>query len=318
MKRRNLLTMICAATTVSLIGGTAMADWTPKRPINVTVPYGAGGGTDSIARALAAALGDVLPVPIVVVNRPGASGVVGSMVVKNGASDGSNVMITSAGSFVLNAQMRELEVDPFEDFVIVSQIGDLRTSLMVAQDSEYKTIEDLIEAARTRSEKLRWSHTGKGSFHHIAGLGFLTSEDLEAVDVPFQGGANTRAAVIGGQVDFGMIGIQQLSGFEDKLRPLAVVAAERDLGAPDVPTFAEIDLNVPVITSPIMVMMPKDTPTEIVEALDAAIATATASDLFAERMAVVGSVPEYLDSEDALTKLQTLRDAAAPVIQSLE
>lgn len=318
MKRRHILTAFGASALVLSTMSVALADWEPRRPVTAIVPYGAGGGTDTIARALTTALADELPVPVVVANKPGSSGIIGATQVANGASDGTNILITSAGSFVLNSLMREVEVDPFDDFVTVAQIGDLTTSLMVPANSEIQSVEDLVAAAKAAPGTLRWSHTGKGSFHHIAGSAFLQTLDIEAVDVPFKGGSNTRAAVMGNQVDFGMIGVQQLTGFEAELRPLAIVADERDAAATDVPTFAELGFDVPVITSPIMVMMPKDTSAEVVEAFEAAIAAATAADGFAERMEANGVAPAYLDSAAATANLEALRDAAAPVIADLK
>jgi tripartite-type tricarboxylate transporter receptor subunit TctC len=316
MKRRDFLAGTAVTAATFTIAGRAFAQWTPRGPITAVVPYGAGGGTDTIARALVGAIGDALPVPVVVVNQAGSSGMVGAISVANGRADGNTILITSAGSFVLNSVMRDLEVDPIEDFVPIAQIGDLTTSLMVPANSPFQSVQDLVAAAQANPGSLRWSHTGRGSFHHVAGEGFLRALGLSAVDVPFDGGGATRAAVIGGQVDFGMIGIQQVAGFEAELRPLALVSETRDPSAPDVPTFPELGFDVPIITSPIVIFAPAGTPADALATLGDAVATAAASPAFAELMANGNNTPAYLNSADTLAKLTQLRDDARGILDA--
>lgn len=317
MNRRHFLAGSAASAIALSSAAPALAEWMPRRPINAIVPYDAGGGTDTIARAIASSMSEALPVPVVIVNRPGASGIVGATSVANAAADGSTIMITSGGSFVLNSVMKKLEIDPFEDFVTIAQIGDLTTSLMVPVDSPFQTVEALIEAALAAPGSLRWSHTGRGSFHHVAGQGFLNAMGLNAVDVAFKGGSATRAAVIGGQVDFGMIGIQQLAGFTQELRPLALVSDERDLFSPDVPTFAELGLDVPLISSPIAIFAPKGTPEDVVSALQDAVATAAATDSFKEMMSNGNNAPSYLSGADTRAKLMQMQQDARAIVASL-
>lgn len=314
MNRRHFL----ATSAIALASAVpALAQWMPGRPINAIVPYDAGGGTDAIARAIAASMGEALPVPVVIVNRPGASGIVGATSVANAAADGSTIMITSGGSFVLNSVMKELEIDPFEDFVTIAQIGDLTTSLMVPASSPFQTIGDLTEAAKSNPGSLRWAHTGRGSFHHVAGQGFLNAMGLTAVDVAFKGGSATRAAVIGSQVDFGMIGIQQLAGFTEELRPLALVSDSRDVFSPEVPTFAELGLDVPLISSPIVVFAPKGTPGDVISALQDAVATAATTEAFKELMFNGNNAPGYLSGAETRAKLQQMQEDARAIVASL-
>lgn len=317
MKRRDFLTGTAVSAIAVTFAMPALAEWAPSRPVNAIVPYDAGGGTDTIARALAASLTDALPAPVVVVNKPGASGVVGATAVANAAPDGGTILITSGGSFVLNSVLKELEVDPFDDFATIGQIGDLTTALMVPASSPYQTLDDLIAAAQAAPGSLRWAHTGRGSFHHIAGQGFLDASGLSAVDVAFKGGSATRAAVIGAQVDFGMIGIQQLAGFEAELRPLALVSNERDMFATDVPTFAELGHDVPLISSPIVVYAPKDTPADLAVDIEAAVAAAAATEAFKELMVNSSNAPVYLSAADTEAKLRKMQEDARDIVAKL-
>ncbi|UWQ94823.1 tripartite tricarboxylate transporter substrate binding protein [Rhodobacteraceae bacterium M385] len=318
MDRRTFLNIALATPAlVGLSGTAAMAEWAPRRPVNLIVPFGAGGGTDSFARALASGANTALSVPIVVVNRPGSSGITGAIEAAGARPDGSTFMMTSGGSFLLSTMLRDTEVNPFDSFELVAQIGNLSTSLMVAMDSPYQTIDDLAADARARPGELRWNHTGRGSFHHVAGQGFMNAAGLEGVDVPYDGGGATRAAVIGGQVDFGMIGIQQSAGFENELRVLAVVSDSRDAIATEVPTFAEQGYDVPLISSPITVFAPLGMDPEIREGMEAALETITSQADFATAMAELGNTPAYLDGAAARLRLERMRDAAAPIIAAM-
>lgn len=316
MHRRTFLKSTVAGAAVLVAGLPAHAEWTPQKPINTIVPYDAGGGTDTIARALAASVGDGLPVPLVIVNKPGASGIIGTTDVVKAAPDGSTILITSAGSLVLNSIVKKLDIDPFKDLVSLGQIGDLTTSVMVPASSPFKTIDDLVAAGKEKPGTLRWAHTGRGSFHHVAGQGFLDAAGVKAVDVPFKGGSATRAAVIGGQVDFGLIGIQQLAGFETELRPLALVSDKRDDFAKDVPTFKELGIDVPLVTSPIVAFAPAATPEDVVKSLQDAVAKAAASQGFAEVMKNGNNSPAYLNGEESTAKLMKLHEDAKKILAS--
>lgn len=314
-------TFLQAATAFGALAGSApalRAEWRPRRPINVILPYGAGGGTDSFARAVAAVSDTVLPVPLVVVNKPGSSGITGATEAAAARPDGGTVMITSSGSFLLTSMLRETDVTPLESFRIVAQIGNLTTSLMVPASSPFETVDDLVEAARANPGQLRWAHTGRGGFHHVAGQGFLNANGLEAVDVPFKGGSNTRAAVIGGQVDFGFIGVQQAAGFEGEIRVLGLNSAARDPIMSSVPTLAEQGHSFVDVSSPIILFAPLGVDDEVAATLEDAIRQITGMAEFAEIMAERGNTPVFLTGAEAEAKLRAMKTDAEPIIAALK
>lgn len=317
MDRRSFLHLTLAVPALSLSGTSVFAQWSPRRPVNMIVPYSAGGGTDSFGRAMAESSEAALPVPMVIVNRPGSSGITGATEAAGARPDGSTFMMTSSGSFTLTYLLRDTDVNPFDSFIPVAQIGRLTTSLMVPMDSPYQSLEDIVAAMRENPGSLRWAHTGRGGFHHVAGQGFLNAAGLEAQDVPFSGGGNTRAAVIGGQVDFGMIGIQQAAGFANELRTLALVSDERDAFATDVPTFQELGYDAPLISSPIVVFAPLETPQDVIDGMQDAVKTITEQPGFIASMAERGNAPAFLPGPEVATVLATLRDDAAPIIEGL-
>ena len=316
--RRSFLAGSAAAAGLVLAGSMpAFAQWRPTRPITLVVPFGAGGGTDIIARAFASSAANILGVPVNVVNRPGAAGTTGAAEVARARPDGTTIMITSSGSYVLSGLMRGLDVNAFDSFRTVGQIGNLTTSLMVSADGPYQTIDDLVDALRANPGGLSWAHTGRGSFHHVAGQAFLDSLGLDAVDVPFSSGGTTRTAVIGGQVDFGMIGIQQRSGFEEQIRALALVSDERDPFADDVPTFPELGFDTPLVSSPIALFLPLGTPDEIVSALEETARAVTQDPAFEEVMTNGTNPVVWRTGAQTRSALEALRDVAAPIVEGL-
>ncbi len=319
MERRNFLkTSALASLGLAFSGTAAFAEWKPRRPVNIILPYKAGGGTDSYARAVASAGDGLFPVPFVVVNKPGSSGMTGAVEAARSRADGTSVLLTSAGSFLLTSLLRETDVTPLESFRIVAQIGKLTTSLMVPMNSPYQSLDDLVADVKARPGQVRWAHTGNGGFHHVAGQGFLDSNDLDAVGVPFKGGSATRAALIGEQVDFGMIGIQQAAGFENELRPLALNSDKRDTFMTEVPTFAEAGYDAVDVSSPIIMFAPKDTPDDVVAGLDAAMKEITESDAFIKAMAERGNAPVYLPGPEAEANLRAMKDNVSSIIGALK
>ena len=317
--RRRLLGGALAAVAACAAALPALADWEPRRPVNVILPYAAGGGTDAFARAVAATAeaDGLLGVPLVVNNRPGAGGITGAAEAAGARADGGTVMITSAGSFLLTSMLKDTPVSPLDDFEIVAQIGDLDPAILVPAGSPHETLADLVAALEADPGSLRWAHNGVGGAHNVAGQAFLNANNLEATGVPFKGGGPTRAAVIGEQVDFAVVGIQQAAGFENELRVLALLAPERDGIAAEVPTAAEQGFDYVEVSSPIVAFAPRGTDAETVAGMQALLEAVATSETFADMMRERGNVPEYLPGAEARARLEALRDATAEVIDGL-
>lgn len=317
MKRRTLLGALATAAALTFTATASFAqDW-PRRPINLVVPYSAGGGTDAYARAISAAAEGILDVPIVVVNQPGSGGLNGAQSVVGARPDGYTMMMTSGGSFLLSTMTRDTDIDALESFKFVAQVGELQTSLMVPVNSPFQSVEDLIAAANEKPGSLRWAHSGRGGFHHVGGMGFLAANGIEAQDVPFKGGGPTRAALIGEQADFGFLGVQQLAGFEGLLRALAVNSAERDGIMSDVPAFGELGIPFAAVSSPVIVFAPKDTPDDVVAAMEAALQEIAAKPVFAETLAEGGTGPVYASGAAAKAKMTSMKADAEPLVEKL-
>lgn len=318
MDRRTFLQTSSMAGLAIAFSSPALADWKPRRPLNIIVPYKAGGGTDAYARAISAAAADRLPVPVVVVNKPGASGMTGAIAAASSKPDGNTIMLHSTGSFLLGHMLKDTEIGPFDSFQMIAQVGNLKACIAVPAGSAIKSVQDLVDAAKAEPGKLRWAHTGKGGTYHVSGQTFLNSLGLDAVDVPFKGGSAVRAAVLGEQVDFAMLGIQQGRGFEDQMTCLAVLSDSRDELAPDVPTFSELGFDVPVVSSPIILYAPKGVDKEIISGIEAAMADIVAAPEFAELVNAKGTVPFYRTGAEAEAAVRSMQEAVTPVISALK
>lgn len=215
------------------------------------------------------------------------------------------------------SSLRASAVNPFDGFQTIAQVGNLAAGIFVPANSPYQTIEQLVAAIRNRPGELRWAHTGRGSFLHIAGESFLKENDLDVHDVPFKGGSKVRAAVIGNQVDFGFIGINVGRGFESEMRALGVATPHRDPVMSDVPTFAESGLKYVDVSSPITLFAPKGVDPEIVVGMETALQKIAASDKFAELMLTKGNAPDFLTGADARKKLEVMAGATAPILDAI-
>lgn len=318
MDRRSFMATSAYAALAASIGGTAHAEWKPSRPLNIIVPYNAGGGTDLYARAIAKAAESRISVPVVIVNKSGAGGLTGAIEASNARPDGNTVLMTSSGSFLLGAMFKEAAVNPFDSFQTIAQVGNLKGSIAVPVNSPFQSLGDLVDAAKANPGSLRWGHNGRGGTFHVMGQTFLNNQGLEATDVPFKGGAKSRAAILGEQVDFGVLGIQQSSGFDDQMRVLAVFDGERDRLFPDTPTALELGFDVPIISSPIILFAPNGVDAEIVSGMEAAMAEIAAAPEFSEIIEAKGTVAVYRSGADAEANLRAIEAAATPVIDALK
>lgn len=319
MKRRTFMAGALASGTAIVASPVPVgAQSFPTRPITIIVPFAAGGGVDAYARALAAvaAQGHV-SVPLVVANQAGSGGLNGAQSLLSARPDGHTVMLTSGGTFLLSTLTLNTEIDAIESFAFAGQIGNLMTSLMVPASSPFETVEDLIAAARAAPGRLRWAHSGRGGFHHVGGLGFLAMNGIEAQDVPFQGGGPTRASLLGRQVDFGFLGIQQLAGFENQLRALAVNSDTRDAVMTEVPSFAELGIPFARVSSPVVMMAPKATPPAVLAAIEDMLRRICAESAFAELLAAGGAGPDFVDAASAEAALRAMHADVLPLLDQI-
>lgn len=319
MSPRTFIGAIAFAVSAAVGITTAQADTFPDKPINLVVGYAPGGGTDIYARAVASLAKDRLNgQPIVVVNKPGAGGLVGAKYVADSRKDGYTLHLASAGAMYFGSQLRGFPLDPNKDLVMVSQVGRLLPALVVHKDSPHKTTNDLVDEIKANPGKIRYSTPGRGSTWATAGLAFNLRNDLDSKPVPFGGGSKARAALIGKQVDYTVIGLHLVRGFEDQVRPLGLIFPERDAYNPDVPTLKEQGIAYTQVFTPMMIFAPAGTPPERVKYLDEALAKITSDPEYDKKMRKAGLPAKYMSGEEGTAYYQRLQKEWAPLVVELK
>ena len=272
----------------------AQDNW-PSRPIKLVVPFAAGGNTDSVARIALPHLQKALPgASIVIENRGGAGGIVGTDVVAKAEPDGYTVCICSIGSITIAPWIEKMPYDPFQSLDPVSLLSANALVLAVHPSIEAQTVKDVIALAKAKPKSLAYGSSGAGGLTHIAALLFQARTGTQLAHAAYRGGAPAMAALTGGEVKliFGNISdlLPQLEA--KKARAIAVTTAERSPYLPDVPTMMESgvpDYNVKLWNA---FFVPKGTPKRVIDTLAKVAADMAADPEVRKAMAVFGTEPQ--------------------------
>jgi tripartite-type tricarboxylate transporter receptor subunit TctC len=250
---------------LTALGGSAFAqpDSYPSRPVEMIVPWPAGGGTDAVARVFADSARAFFPQPIVIVNRPGAIGSIGFAYAAASKPDGYRVVLATP-EFLIAPYLGIGKTSP-DAFVPIARLNADPSAITVRSDSPWKTIEQFLAHARANPEKVTVSTPGSGSVADMAGIDIEEKTKLKFSRIPYQGEAPAIQAILAGQVDATVISPGSLSAHVQagKLRVLAVASPARVAEFKDVPTFREKGIDVALGTWRGL-LVPKGTPPEIV------------------------------------------------------
>ena len=281
------------AVAASLVAKPAFSQSAyPNKPIRMVVAFAAGGSTDIVARTISQKLSDALGVPIVVDNRAGANGTIGSDVVAKSAPDGYTIMMGEVGSLAMAPGLYpKLPYDPGRDFAPITLVA--RTPLLAAvrTESPIKSLSELIANARANPGKLNYPSSGAGGPNHLAGELFNMQAKVKTTHIAYKGGGPAVLSLVSGETDFGLLSRvtidSQLQG--GRLRALAVASDQRLANMPTLPTFAEAGLPGFTAETWFMVVAPAGTPQSIVDKLNAEIVKILPSAATKERFAAMGA-----------------------------
>ena len=264
----------------------------PDKPIRLVVPYTPGGGADTNSRMLAQPMSAILGQPIVIENRPGASGVVGAMAVLQSPTDGYT-MFYDTFPYAVNAVMRDLPFDPVKDMIPVSQAINMPLILVIPAASPFKTVKDLVDFAKANPNKLDYGSYGAGGAAHLAAELLQRDAGIKWVHVPYKGGAQAIADVLAGRLaayySNPITALQHLKS--GKLRALATTGTSRMDALPDVPTFEEIGYPGFRVVEWNGFFVAKGTPTSVIDRLAKAVHEATKDPAVKARMGSMGIEP---------------------------
>lgn len=236
--------MVAAAAMLAASNISLADESYPDRAVNVVLPFGAGGGTDILTRAWADKLSKILNQSIVIENKPGASGNLGTEVVAKAKADGYTLLMTTNATIVINPQLNPAEVnyDPQKDLEPITQVAAVPFMLLVNPDSPAKTIQDFIQMAEDRPGELNCASSGIGGGAHLSLELLKSMANVDIVHVPYKGGNEGFIALIGGHVDCLIVSVLTSTSYieQGQVRALAVTSLKRNPSQPDVPAFAEI------------------------------------------------------------------------------
>ncbi|MSP98297.1 MAG: tripartite tricarboxylate transporter substrate binding protein [Betaproteobacteria bacterium] len=298
-----MITRFVAVLLLFLVStASAVAQTYPSRPVKFVVPFAPGGGTDLVARIIGQKMGEGLGQPVVIENRGGAGGQIGTAFAAKSAPDGYTIVIGSTPLTIGHSLYKNLPYDILTDFAPVSLVVMQPLLLAVHPSVPAKNLRELVALAKAQPGKLNYSSGGSGTGTYLAAELFKSMAGIDVVHVPYTGQAAALNAVLGNQItmlfDQPGTALGHIKG--GKLRALAVSSRVRSPQLPDIPTMDEAGVSGYVVDSWFGVFAPAGTPKAIVERLSAEIAKATQfpevrDKLLAAGFAVVGGTPAQFD-----------------------
>lgn len=288
--------------------GAHAADNWPSRTITYVAPFPAGSNTDVLGRIIADQLGKKLKVAVVVENKAGATGMIGSSYVAKAKPDGYTIMGGSIASHAINVGLfPNMQYDAIKSFEPITIIGFNANTLVVANSSPYKTVKDVIAAAKAAPDTVSYASSGIGTTQHLSGVLLSEEADIKAVHIPY-GGKSALPDIMGGQVSVMFEGPTVIPHvLQGSLRALAVTSKTRLASLPDVPTMQEAGLPNYEIRAWQAIFAPKGTPKPIVDKLYQAISEILKSPEVLEKLNTMGVEPSGMPpNEFALFQQQEI------------
>ncbi|MBO9678595.1 MAG: tripartite tricarboxylate transporter substrate binding protein [Acidovorax sp.] len=270
----HLLRRLLATACLLAAGTAALAQGYPARAIKFIVPFPPGGGTDNLTRLVATKLNETLQWTIAVENKPGAGGNLALDTTAKAPADGYTLVMAQTDNVVLNPLLySKLTYDPAKDLVPVGLVASGPAVLVVRADSPYKTLGDVVAAAKARPGQLTFASPGTGTVAHLISELWQKSSGMKLTHVPYRGVAQALPDLIGGQVDMYMGSIPTLQSHikGGKVRALAVTTPKRSPVLPSVPTYTESGIAGVELASVWGVMAPAGTPADVVQKLNTEI-----------------------------------------------
>ena len=272
------------------LAGLVFAQAYPSKPISLVVPQTAGGTNDIVARLIAPAFGEAIGSSVIVENKPGAGGNIGTQGVARAPKDGYTLLLTINSAQAINpALYKSPGFDPINDFIPVYYIGATPYVLVSPPGSPYKTLAEVVAAAKRKPGELSYASAGNGTISHLLGAMLNTSAGIDMQHIPYKGVAPAINDVLGGQVPLAFASLPSALNYikAGKLQAIAISSAKRSSAAPEIPTIAEA---YPDCVGEVWVALfaPIGTPAEVVKKIQSAMDKVMASPEVREKLAAQG------------------------------
>ncbi|MBL8347628.1 MAG: tripartite tricarboxylate transporter substrate binding protein [Rubrivivax sp.] len=326
-RRARLKALAGACNTIALVGLTALAalpaqaqEAFPSKPIRLVVPFTPGGVTDSSGRLIADFLGRRLGQQVIVDNKPGASGNIGTAQVVNAVPDGYTLLLAFDGTMVINPHVfAKVPFDTLKDFAPVGRIGSATLILVAHNEVPVKTLTDVIALSKTKP--LPYGTSGIGGTPHIAGEMLAQRTGAKLEHVPYKGGGQAMTDVMGGAIPLVYTAVAGAQGHvkSGKLKAIAVSGAQRSASLPDVPTFIESglpELKDFAVDSWVGLLAPAKTPPAVLAKLNAELNAVLNDPAVRERLGVLGIEPTPGTPEQFRQQMQRDLAAYGPIVKS--
>lgn len=298
-----MLSIISRSLAIFAVAGIATASlaetpaWAPPGPIRMIVPYAPGGGTDVLARLVASQMGSTLGQPVIVENRPGVNGILGANYVYSAQANGTTLLFAAADFISVSPHIYKKAVrydpDGFKPVALVAKMGFVMAS---KPSNETKDVADFVSKAKAK--EVTYAHWGPGSMSQM-GMELLRSkaEGVKALQVPYAGAAPMMSAVMSGEVEYGFVPTPLAVASRTKLKLYALGSPERFPGLPDVPTLKELGYAIDADTW-FGILAPPNTPSAVIEALQAQIDKVVKAPAARARMTEIGYTPSNIEPRD--------------------
>lgn len=320
MKRRTILGGAAALAVASTTTPPTWAQAYPSRPIKLIVAYGPGSGADIVARILADKLSEQMKVSVVVENRDGAGGAIGTAQAAKAAPDGYTLLMAPTTLTVSPSMMANPSYDPVKDFTAVTRVAVQPMAAVTRPDAPYKNFKELIEYAKANPGKVMYATSGKGSPSHLEVELLRQRYDIRIQDVPYKSFGQAITDTMNGLVSFYFPTLPAALTHinSGKVRSLAVGSPERSPQAPQLPTIAE-ELGLPGYEVSVWygIVAPAGTPPDIVTKLDSEIATALKSPEVRERIEKTGAIIATAGPEQFGKMIRAETDKWGKLVESL-
>ena len=307
-------------TLAALFAAVAAHAAYPEHPVNMVVPYAAGGPTDTVARVLAQAMGKSLGETVVVENKPSAGGILGPQFVKNAKPDGYTILIHHIGMATIPSLYRNPGFDPLKDFEYIGLVNEVPMTVLGKHDLPPKDLKELIPYIKANKAKLNFANAGIGAASHLCGLLFLQAVQTEVTTVPYKGTGPAMTDLLGGQVDLLCDQTTTTTPMikSGKVKVYGLTAPKRLASLPDVPTLDEQGLKGADVTIWHGLYAPKGTPKAVIDRLVKAMQEALKDSNVQQRFAELGAVTFPADKQNPQALQAHLKseiDKWAPIIK---
>jgi len=296
---RLLLTMLTGLSLLALPAAAVAEDF-PSKPIRLIVPFPAGGPNDIIARVIGQRMSELIKQPVLIDNRGGQGGVLGTDAVAKSPPDGYTIAISSAGALAISPSMEKVAYDTLTDLAPITLVATVPEMLVVASNVPAKDMGELIALAKSQPGKLNFASSGPGSLPHLAGELFKLTAGIDIVHVPYRGAAPAVNDLLGQQVQMTFLDLPALlpQVKAGALRPIAMGSPERAPTAPEVPTTVELGLPALRIENWYGMVAPKGTPDTVIATLNRITLEAMADPAVKDKLAsqgatLAGDTPEH-------------------------